>query len=229
MSTSVLKKEVQLSAVQKQLLQIAYLDNKKEFTQKNSWGALLRSLAFSLAALYVLVVHDGFDIAWLFWIVLLAPLFLLYMNFTENRATKKRVALREQELLPLLDLETVEVYECTCEKALKMNCIDYEYNLYLLEVAENQCLVYQDYDCELGRFLPNTKFSFFVDRNLASVLGSGLKFQGTKFMPIEFVPENTFHSWSRALSLKHLEFIDYSMEDYLTKIQAELSKEQPSI
>lgn len=225
MSTSVLKKEVQLSAVQKQLIQIAYLDNKKEFTQKNSWRALLKSLAFSLAALYVLVVHDGFDIAWLFWIVLLAPLFLLYMDFTENKATRKRAVLREQELLPLLDLETVEVYECTCEKALKMNCIAYEYNLYLLEVAENQCLVYQDYDCELGRFLPNTKFSFFVDRNLASVLGSGLKFQGTKFMPIEFVPEDRFSSWRSNLLLKQVEFINYSIEGYLAKIQEELLEE----
>ena len=225
MSASVLKKEIDLSTVQKQLIQIAYLDSKKEFVENNSWGNILKSLTFSLTALYVLVFHNGFDLAWIFWIIFLAPLFLLYINFTENRETRERAALKEQELLPLLELEKVEVYECICEKALKINCTYYEYNLYLLEVGENQCFVYQDYDGELGRFLPNTKFSFFVNQDLGGILGSGLQFQGVKFMPIEFMIENTFSSWQEELLSEHLKFIDYSIENYLAKIQTELSEE----
>ena len=104
MPASVLKKEVQLSAVQKQLIQIVYLDNKKEFVQKNSWKSILKSIAFSMTALYVLVVHDGFDVAWIFWIIFLAPLFFLYINFTENKATKERAIEKEQKLELLLDL-----------------------------------------------------------------------------------------------------------------------------
>jgi hypothetical protein len=223
MPASIIKKEVELSAVQKQLIQIAYLDNKKGLIKKDSWKAL-KSLVFSLAALYVLIFHDSFGITWLFWIILLAPLFLLYSNYMENIRNQERALLKEQELMPLLDLETVEVYECTCEKALKMDCTDYDYNVYLLEVGENQCLVYQDYYFEWEAFLPNTKFTFYTNRNLAKVLGSGLAFKGTKFMPTGFVHGNILHSWHRELSLEHLEFINYSIEGYLTKIEAELAE-----
>jgi hypothetical protein len=126
-----------------------------------------------------------------------------------------------QKITPLLELESVDVYECSCEKALYL--FEEDGGLYLLEVAPDKTLAYSDWDHSMRGLLPNSKFSFFVNKNVQEVLGAGIKIYGDRFVPFK-MEQFRFQSFYKLnLIPQHLEILDCSIETYLGKIKEALN------
>jgi hypothetical protein len=89
----------------------------------------------------------------------------------------------------------------------------------MFEVEENKCLAFWDYNNEMSSLLPNTKFSFFLDKNLSEILGDNLKLYGEPFVAYKFHNGEPF--WGGKICPDHLEIIDCSLETFLDKVSSE--------
>lgn len=214
-----IKKKVPLDEIEKKLLQIAYTSNEKILNQKFDWKSFFIFLIIALLSLYVLLLHQGFGIQWLFFAAILITFVALYKMLIDYPTEKKAAVFQKEKLSKLINLEEVEIYECSCNKALHLFDDHLEGSFYIFEVKNNKCVAYLDYYNEMNALLPNSKFSFFVDSDLSAILGDHLKVFGDRFVPYKFHDGKPF--WGEKNFPQHLEIMNCSLEAYLDGISLE--------
>ena len=170
----------------------------------------------SVLSFVALLIYESVGIPWLFSIIILVTIVVLYVMVTDYSKGKKEAIFQKEKLSKLTDLEEVEIYECSCDKALYLLDDHLEGSFYIFEVSENKCIAFVDYYNQMSHLLPNSKFSFFVDETLSGVLGDTLKVYGEKFVPYKYNDGEPF--WGERSFPEHLKIINCSLEGYLEEV-----------
>ena len=170
-----IKKKVPLDNIEKRLIQVTCASNEKKINEKFDWKYFFILIITNVLSLVTLLIYESFGIPWLFSIIILVTIVVLYVMVTNYPKGKKEAIFQKEKLSKLKDLEEVEIYECSCDKALCLLDDHSEGSFYILEVAEDKCIAFVDYDNQMSSLLPNSKFSFFVDETLSGILGENLK------------------------------------------------------
>ncbi len=212
-----IKKKVLLDNVEKKLIQVAYTSTESVLNEKFDWKSFFITLIVAIASLFIFLFYEGFGVQWLFFIIISITGVVIYNMVTNYPKGKKEAIYQKEKLSKLKDLEEVEIYECSCDKALYLLDDHLEGGFYIFEVAENKCIAFVDYYNQMSYLLPNSKFSFFVDETLSVILGENLKVYGEKFVPYKYNDGEPF--WGEKSFPAHLEIMNCSLEGYLGTVK----------